>query len=255
MNGSSSSTGKPVTDRPPVAGSSSSTGKPVTDRPPLSGSSSSAGKPVTDRPVGSSSSSSARGTTWPNNVAGASSSGGNQGDKIQPTAPTELHIAASLSRAITLSWKPAQDNLAVAYYKIWRNGQLIGYVAASELNYTDQDLQPNTHYHYAVTAGDKAGNESVAAMIESKTLGVSGTVTLTWMEPTERANGEHLYITDIAGYQIRYKLITAKDYIVIDLPAGTTRYSFGDLMGDYIFEISTVDTDGVQSNFVSVPAN
>ncbi len=129
---------------------------------------------------------------------------------------------------------------------------LVGFVAASELSYGDTGLAPSTTYAYSVTALDAAGNESAAAGVSAKTYMVSGAVSMTWVEPTERLNGDHLYLTDIGGYQIRYRLVSAANFTTVNIPAGATTYNLGNLMGDYLFEIATYDTSGLYSDYVPV---
>jgi hypothetical protein len=58
---------------------------------------------------------------------------------------------------------------------------------------------------------------------------VDGSVSLYWDVPNQRENGEYLDITEIGGYEVRYKL-----------------------KGDYEFQIATFDTNGLYSGFVGI---
>jgi len=79
-------------------------------------------------------------------------------DDQPPSAPAGLTATEVSSDSITLSWQVATDNVAVAGYKLYRNGFQMAY-APSPL-FTDRAVEPGTNYTYTVTAYDAAGNES-----------------------------------------------------------------------------------------------
>lgn len=169
-------------------------------------------------------------------------------------APAGLRSSNLSNRQIAVSWNGNGANSGVTQYKIFRNGVLLAAVpnsGAASLSYTDTGLEPDTLYSYTVKAFDATDKASPSSStLSAKTLVVAGQVTLAWGEPTERANGEKLYKTDIGGYQIRYKLPSATSYTVVNVLPGVTSYSFSNLVGDYIFEIATYDTNNVFSQFV-----
>jgi hypothetical protein len=76
---------------------------------------------------------------------------------------------------------------------------------------------------------------------------------MNWVAPTKRENGSYLDVTELGGYEIRYKLVTDADfsYVTINDP-WTTFYTFPWLEGNYIFQISAFDKSGRYSNFVDV---
>ncbi len=83
-------------------------------------------------------------------------------DTQAPTPPSGLSISALACRSATLSWKAATDNVGVAYYDIYRDGQALGTVNASTLT-AQLVLTPGASWGVYVNARDAAGNVSQAS--------------------------------------------------------------------------------------------
>ena len=84
---------------------------------------------------------------------------------------------------------------------------------------------------------------------------LEGAVQLIWSVPTARENGEYLDISEIGGYEIRYKSKDNTDFLsVVIKDAYVDFYYFGCLKGDYQFEIATFDNTGLYSKFIPVGA-
>jgi hypothetical protein len=82
---------------------------------------------------------------------------------------------------------------------------------------------------------------------------VDGPVVIYWSVPTHRENGDYLDITEIGGYELRYKLKSSSSFTKVDIASGyTDTYYFNYLQGDFEFELATYDTDGLYSEFVKV---
>lgn len=81
-------------------------------------------------------------------------------DIILPVWPSGYTNGSSVlsSSSIKITWTAATDNMAVAGYKIYRNGTQI--TTTTLLEYTDSGLVASTAYNYAVAAYDAAGNIS-----------------------------------------------------------------------------------------------
>jgi chitodextrinase len=80
-------------------------------------------------------------------------------DTVAPSTPTGLVATAVSASRINLSWSASTDNVAVAGYRVFRNGALLlslGNVTA----YQDSSLIAGTTYVYTVRAFDAAGNVS-----------------------------------------------------------------------------------------------
>lgn len=71
--------------------------------------------------------------------------------------------------------------------------------------------------------------------------------------PNQRENGDYLDVTEVGGYELRYKLKSESNFKTIKIKDGfTDAYYFDFLKGDYEFQIATFDTDGLYSSFVNV---
>lgn len=82
---------------------------------------------------------------------------------------------------------------------------------------------------------------------------VDGPVQLYWEIPKEREDGERLDVTEISGYEVRYKLKSDAGFQSVNISDGyTDAYYFTYLQGDYEFQIATYDRSGLYSSFVSV---
>lgn len=82
---------------------------------------------------------------------------------------------------------------------------------------------------------------------------VKGPVGLSWLAPNQRENGTFLDVTELGGYEIRYKLSGAASFSYITInDAWTTQHMFNWLEGDYVFQIAAFDKNGIYSNFVDI---
>jgi hypothetical protein len=82
-------------------------------------------------------------------------------DTIQPTTPGSLAVAATGGTTARATWTASTDNLAVAGYRVYRDGTLLGTTTA--LLWNDTSLVPLRTYVYTVLAFDAAGNTSGVA--------------------------------------------------------------------------------------------
>jgi glucose/arabinose dehydrogenase len=83
-------------------------------------------------------------------------------DTQAPTPPSGLAISALTCRSATLTWKASTDNVGVAFYDIYRDGQALGTVNASTLS-AQIVLTPGATWGVYVNARDAAGNVSQAS--------------------------------------------------------------------------------------------
>ena len=87
----------------------------------------------------------------------------------------------------------------------------------------------------------------------SNTQHVAGSVGISWTAPNKRENGDYLDVTDLGGYEIRYKKTSDAKFTYISInDAWTNSYNFPWLEGDYIFQIAAFDKNGVYSPFVDI---
>jgi chitodextrinase len=82
-------------------------------------------------------------------------------DTTAPTTPSAVSATSTLPTQATVSWTASTDNVAVAGYKVFRDGAQIATTTA--VSYTNNGLLPATAYTYAVAAFDQAGNVSTSS--------------------------------------------------------------------------------------------
>jgi chitodextrinase len=96
-------------------------------------------------------------------------------DKKAPTPPTALRGQVDGSRAVTLSWGPAADDLAVTSYDVYQEDSRIHSVRGSETTARVTGLRPGTVYTFTVRARDAAENSSPdSAAVDLTTAAVPG---------------------------------------------------------------------------------
>ncbi len=81
-------------------------------------------------------------------------------DVTPPTQPVVLQVVEQ-RRAVRIRWKPAEDDIGVTGYTIWRDGNILG--ETQRLHFTDREVSPGTTHEYWVTSFDAAGNNSVSS--------------------------------------------------------------------------------------------
>ncbi len=74
---------------------------------------------------------------------------------------------------------------------------------------------------------------------------------LSWASPDARENGEILELSEISGFEIKYKNITDNSYstVTVNEPFTTSFSIDGLAAGTYEFVIATIDADGIYSEF------
>lgn len=182
-------------------------------------------------------------------------------DTESPTA-SELKVVSATETTVTLGWSGSTDNVGVAGYRIYRDGEEIRDIKNSdgEMKYTDTGLMPGQTYKYVVKAYDSSQNVSEASnevtvttkadteppsvpkglRITNKT---ATSITFSWEESTDNA-----WVT---GYEIYKdgKLIdtTDKNTYTDSFKASTTSYYYTvrayDVSGNKSDESETVLCD------------
>ncbi len=79
-------------------------------------------------------------------------------DVTIPSIPENLRLVISTATEIFFSWDNSTDNVGVAGYRILRDDIETG--ESIKNSYIDAELEPETEYHYKVSAFDDEGNES-----------------------------------------------------------------------------------------------
>jgi chitodextrinase len=82
-------------------------------------------------------------------------------DTEPPSTPTNLRETYSHTQNIDMAWDPSTDNVGVAGYHVYRDGDLLATVSnVSTTSFGDYTVRPNTDYRYNVQAVDTSGNTS-----------------------------------------------------------------------------------------------
>jgi chitodextrinase len=114
-------------------------------------------------------------------------------DTTPPSAPVWISLVPATS-SVALSWTASTDNVGVAGYLVYRNGnkipEITGYLTGT--TYTDTGLLPGNNFTYRVIAYDLAGNSA-----ESNTANVTTVADIT--PPTAPAS---LYATAKSSNEI-----------------------------------------------------
>lgn len=83
-------------------------------------------------------------------------------DGVAPSAPTNLTGSVGKGKKVTLSWKASTDNVGVAGYRVFQNGNLISTVTGTSFTGPlPGGKNPSATYH--VVSFDAAGNVSAAS--------------------------------------------------------------------------------------------
>src|SRR5882724_3922069 len=100
-------------------------------------------------------------------------------DTTAPSTPSGLQASASACGQTGLGWSASTDGgSGVAAYNVYRGGVLLKQVLAPATSTTDSGLLPSTTYSYAVSAVDRAGNESTkSGSVKVTTLACMATTT------------------------------------------------------------------------------
>lgn len=83
-------------------------------------------------------------------------------DTQAPSVPTGLRTSNLACRSVTLSWVASTDNVGVAFYDIYHDGQQMSSVRGTALS-TSLTLTPGARWGLYVNARDAAGNVSQAS--------------------------------------------------------------------------------------------
>ncbi|MDH3724808.1 MAG: DNRLRE domain-containing protein [Thermoleophilia bacterium] len=81
-------------------------------------------------------------------------------DTEPPSAPGSLLATSVSGVTVDMAWTASTDNIAVAAYDVYRDGELLDSVSGTATAYQDGTVAPLTSYQYVVRARDPAGNVS-----------------------------------------------------------------------------------------------
>lgn len=118
-----------------------------------------------------------------------------QPDLVAPSTPAHLSAASVALTASTLSWEPSTDNLAIAGYKVYRDGAYIESVTTTWAR--DSNLVHDTQYCYAIASYDLDGN--VSAMSNTACVTPSSSWTISAIDTAGNTGWKTSIARDPAG--------------------------------------------------------
>ena len=176
-------------------------------------------------------------------------------DTSPPTSPVSLIQGATTTTSISLLWAASLDNVGVAGYELFLNGNKVGTTAAT--SYTFPNLSCGTSYTLAVDAFDAAGNRSPSAVVQAsaspcpdtssptipalptQTGSTATSISLLWSASLDNVG--------VAGYELflngnKVGTTTATSYTFPNLSCGTS----------YALAVDAFDAAGNRSQRISV---
>ena len=182
-------------------------------------------------------------------------------DTRPPSPPTNNHVTGVTETTVALAWNKSTDNVGVAEYDVFKQGQFMLKVSGTTLKATVTKLIPGTQYVFTIVARDAAGNssqdsnEAVATTKPSNdhtppsaptglhsTAQTASTITLVWNASTDNAGG-----IGLGGYDV---FQNGGKTPVASTDASTRTASVGNLNASttYTFQVRAHDLAGNVSN-------
>ncbi len=190
---------------------------------------------------------------------GGGGAGTNGGNTAQPSGNVSTQVVPDSTDNVTsssVSSTPASaakssTSVSSAPVVVSKSSSSISSAPASIVKSSSSIPSKFSAVSSAVSLSSSSSPTSSAA--SSASTAIDGAVQVYWSVPTTRENGDYLDITEIGGYEVRYKLKSASTFTsVVIKDAFIDAYYFDYLKGDYEFEIATFDKTGLYSKFVPV---
>jgi len=178
-------------------------------------------------------------------------------DNTLPTTPGNLRAVPASGTEIIVVWDPSSDNIGVAGYKVYRNGDLVDTTPYPV--FSDTGLTTGVDYCYEVEAIDGADNLSARAMTTPACIQTLGSldntppdaptaVAATAQGPSSIAlTWSQTGINDVVGFRIYRGSVANIDTLVATVTS--TIYTDFNLLSltEYCYEVLAFDAAGNES--------
>lgn len=131
-------------------------------------------------------------------------------DTKAPSAAGEVTAKVNSYDSITLSWKPAEDNVKVERYVVYVNGEPSGRTSSTE--WTAKELSENTEYSFFVRAFDAAGYSSDSQTVTASTKRATSDETRLHISGAQVYDGHGKVSSSFKGAELvapRFKVVDA----------------------------------------------
>ena len=183
-------------------------------------------------------------------------------DNEAPTAPGGVAVSSITDNSAVVSWTASTDNVGVAGYNIYLNGNKINALPVTELQFQLTGLAAETEYQVRIEAVDGAGNTSSSGSISFATealqtsdneaptvpsgVAVSGitesTAVVSWTESTDNVG--------VAGYNIYLN-----DNKVNALPITELKFQLTGLTAETEYQVKVEALDEAGNSSISNPVS
>ena len=122
------------------------------------------------------------------NISGESNAVSVLCDSTAPSVPGNLACGSKTDSSAAISWNASTDNVGVAGYDIYRNGEKTD--TTTSTTYTDDGVSAGS-YAYSVKAADGAGNESGFSTTLNVTITDANPPVMGWVTPTSNTTSSY----------------------------------------------------------------
>lgn len=178
----------------------------------------------------------------------------NQPSDPEVDSPVEYLLSYdAFEDRIELSWSVENLPADATFFQLLRNGEVIDTLYDVAAGFTDHHVEADKFYQYQLAACSAANDCRLIDQPLSAGINSSEQLTLSWILPSARENGEFMNADEIGGYEVRFLELdgrVARSLTVND--ATQTRLNIGQNSGTYLYEIAIFDKNGLYSLFIPI---
>lgn len=178
----------------------------------------------------------------------------NQPSDPEVDSPVEYLLSYdAFEDRIELSWSVENLPADATFFQLLRNGEVIDTLYDVAAGFTDHHVEADKFYQYQLAACSAANDCRLIDQPLSAGINSSEQLTLSWILPSARENGEFMNADEIGGYEVRFLELDGKVARSLTVNDATqTRLNIGQNSGAYLYEIAIFDKNGLYSLFVPI---